>query len=254
MKVVIVMTYFERQFQLNKTLESLKYSHHRNFEVVVVDDGSKEDIVHNITEYPLTVLKTENKRWTNPEPAYNTGLYYAMKLKPDIIMVQNAECYHVGDVISYAERVTDETYISFGCFSLDEKNTFQEHNIIELLRTHTNRARSDGELAWYNHPLSRPCAYDFCMAITSSNMKKLNGYDERFSTGWAWGDNYLLARVKMLGLKVEITETPLVVHQWHYNQPVPPDSVRLNARNLLLYQELIKERKYRAEHIFTENL
>jgi len=58
----------------------------------------------------------------------------------------------------------------------------------------------------------------------------------------------------MLALRIEITESPLVVHQWHYNQPVPPDSVRLNAKNLLLYQELIKERKYRAEHIFTENL
>jgi len=254
MKVVIVMTYFERQFQLNKTFESLKYSHHRNFEVVVVDDGSKEDIVHNITEYPLTVLKTENKRWTNPEPAYNTGLYYAMKLKPDIIIVQNAECYHVGDVISYAERVTDETYISFGCFSLDKETTFKEHNIIELLQKHTNRANNDGELAWYNHPHYRPCSYDFCMAITANNMKKLNGYDERFSAGWAYGDNYLLARVKMLALRIEITESPLVVHQWHYNQPVPPDSVRLNAKNLLLYQELIKERKYRAEHIFTENL
>jgi len=254
MKVVIVMTYFERQFQLNKTLESLKYSHHRNFEVVVVDDGSKEDIVHNITEYPVTILRTENKKWINPEPAYNTGLLLAMKKNADIIIVQNAECYHVGDVISYAERVTNETYITFGCFSLDEATTFSQHNIGEILRTHTNRAHNDGELAWYNHPLYRPCAYDFCMAITTSNMKKLNGYDERFSTGWAYGDNYLLARVKMLGLRVEITESPLVIHQWHYNQPVPPDSVRLNAKNLLLYQELVKKPNYRAEHIFTDNL
>lgn len=250
MKIVIVMTYFERQFQLTKTLESLKSSHHRNFEVVVVDDGSSVDIVHNITEYPVTVLKTQDKKWLNPDPAYNTGLYYAMRLKPDIIMVQNAECYHVGDVISYAERVTDETYITFGCFSLDKKTTFKEHNIIELLQKYTNRARNDGELAWYNHPIYRPCAYDFCMAITANNMKKLNGFDERFSAGWAYGDNYLLARVKMLGLRIEITESPLVVHQWHYTNSSRPDS----TSNLRLYEKLVQERKYRAEHIYTENL
>lgn len=254
MKVVIVMTYFERPFQLTKTLESLKSSHHHNFEVVVVDDGSPTPATHDITEYPVHIINTKGKCWTNPEPAYNTGLYYAIRLKPDIIIVQNAECYHVGDVISYAERVTDETYITFGCFSLDEETTFKEHNIIDLLQTHTNRATSDGELSWYNHPKYRPCAYDFCMAITTNNMKKLNGYDERFSAGWAYGDNYLLARVKMLGLRVEITEAPLVVHQWHYNQPVPPDSVRLNAKNLLLYRELVKKPDYRAKHIFTENL
>jgi glycosyltransferase involved in cell wall biosynthesis len=254
MKIVIVMTYYDRLFQLTRTLESLKLSHHKDFEVVVVDDCSSVPAVHSITEYPVHIITTKGKNWINPEPAYNTGLYYAMKLKPDIIIVQNAECYHVGDVISYAARVTNETYISFGCFSLDEATTFNDHNIIELLQKYTNRARNDGELAWYNHPLYRPCAFDFCAAITANNMKRLNGYDERFSAGWAYGDNYLLARVKMLGLRVEITEAPLVVHQWHYNQPVPKDSVRLNAQNLLLYKNLVKKFNYRAEHIYTDNL
>lgn len=254
MKIAIVMTYYDRQYQLTNTLESLKLSNHKDFEVIVVDDCSPVAPIHSITEYPVTILRTENKKWVNPEPAYNTGLLYAMKSHPDIIIVQNAECYHVGDVISYAEKVTEETYISFGCFSLDEVTTFNKHNIFDLIKKHTNRARNDGELSWYNHPIYRPCAYDFCMAITAKNMKMLNGYDERFSPGWAWGDNYLLARVKFLGLRVEITEYPLVAHQWHYTQRPPADYVRLNAKNLLLYQELIKDRKYRAEHIFTKNL
>ena len=254
MKVVIVMTYYDRQYQLTKTLESLKFSNHKDFEVIVVDDCSPVRAVHNITQYPVTIIRTENKKWINPEPAYNTGLLLAMKKNADIIIIQNAECYHVGDVISYAERVTDESYISFGCFSLDEVTTFNTHDILALLKKHTNRAQNDGELAWYNHPHYRPCAYDFCSAITAKNMKKLNGYDERFSPGWAYGDNYLLARIKMLGLQIEITESPLVIHQWHYTQRVPADYVGLNAKNLLLYQELLKKPNYRAEHIFTENL
>lgn len=254
MKVIVVITYFDRQYQLTKTLESIKNSQHTNFEVVIVDDCSESPIVHNITEYPVTILRTINKRWINPEPAYNTGLNYAMKKKPDVIIIQNAECYHVGDVISYATQVTDSTYITFGCFSLNDKNTFQDHNIVKLIQENPRRATIDGDLAWYNHPVYRPCAFDFCAAITAKNMKKLNGYDERFSTGWAYGDNYLLARVNMLGLKVEITERPFVVHQWHYTQRVEADWVRLNARNLLLYKQLTMLGEYKAKHLFTKDL
>lgn len=255
MKVVIVMTYYERQYQLSKTLKSLTHTAHKDFEVVVVDDGSKEDIIPvTVSSFPLHILKIKNKTWTNPEPAYNTGLNFAMTLKPDVIIIQNAECYHVGDVISYATTVTDKTYIAFGCLSLDKETTFKEHDAIELSKNCTRRAQFDGDLAWYNHPVYRPNAFDFCAAVTADNMKLLNGYDERFSAGHAYGDNNLIERVGVLGLKVEITERPFVVHQWHYSQELPAYFVRLNTKNKLLLLEIRKENSYRAKHIYTKDL
>lgn len=248
------MTYYDRQFQLQRTLKSLAQSSHMDFDVVIVDDGSEEPPIIGVCDFNVQVVTlSKDKKWTNPEPAYNAGILVAMRSNPDIIMLQNAECYHFGDVISYASRVTDKTYISFGCFSLDQHTTFRPHDPFELLENNKMGATYDGQKAWYNHPVYRPVGYDFCSAITAANLRKLNGYDERFSFGCGYGDNYLLARIKMLGLHVEITETPLVFHQWH-NHFSPDNKADLVALNKDLYADLVKEKNIRAEHIFTNDL
>lgn len=253
-KIVIVATYFNRQFQLNKTLESISKSKHDNFEVVIVDDNSPEDIILPKYDYPITVLKLTNKRWTNPEPAYNIGIFHALVRNADIVMLQNAECYHVGDVLSYANNVTDDNYISFGCYSLNEETTFKDHNISDVIQANNVGALVNGENSWYNHLVYRDVGYDFCSAITASNIKKLNGYDERFSDGCAYGDDYLIARIKMMGLKIEITENPFVVHQWHYSTPQIENHAELCAKNSLLLIDLVALNEIRAEHIYTQDL
>jgi hypothetical protein len=168
------------------------------------------------------------------------GIYYALLKYPEIVIIQNAECYHVGDVLIYARRVTDNTYISFGCYSQGESQGSEINN---------RCASFGGDSAWYNHPEYRPVGYHFCSAITAGNIKKLNGFDERFSFGTGYDDDYLLHQIKCLGLKVEITAVPYVVHQWH-EQMMGKDY----TGNETLYKELIKENNYRAEHLMTTNL
>ncbi len=244
----VVMTYYERPFQLQVTLESLEASE-ADFFVVIVDDNSKDDIQLPEVSYPIKVLKTLDKIWTNPEPAYNIGIQEAMREKPDVIVLQNAECYHVGDVLSYAERVTDSTYISFSCFSIGKEHTFNR-----VLKLRNKGASKDGEDAWYNHPVYRPVGYDFCSAITRKNLLRLNGYDERFSYGCGYGDDYLLARIKMMGLSVEIPTNPFVVHQWHYSLPETEGKQDLVMRNRVLLSQLVPRREIKAKHIITEDL
>jgi glycosyltransferase involved in cell wall biosynthesis len=248
MRIIVVMTYYERQKQLTNTLLSLNRSVCDNFEVIIVDDGSKEDIVLPDLKYETTLLKLHNKKWTNPEPVYNTGLYCAMLREPDIIILQNAECYHVGDILEHAKRVTDKTYISFGCYSAGENfdlNNYQLNNI---------GASFNGQESWYNHPGLRSSGYDFCSAITAKNMMLLNGYDERFSEGIGYGDDYLLARIKAMGLKVEITENPYVIHQWHYNISESENKSSLVEKNRILFDTLKTNPEIKAKHIFTLDL
>lgn len=253
-KLVIVATYFQRQYQLNKTLESISKSKHNNFEVIIVDDSSPDDIVLPRYDYPITVIKIKEKKWTNPEPAYNTGILEALKMGAELVMLQNAENYHIGDVLSYADKVTEDSYISFGAYSINEENTFKEHEINSIIEANNVRAVDNGQNAWYNHPIHRPVGYDFCSVITASNLKKLNGYDERFSDGYAYGDDNLLSRIKKLGLKIEITETPFVVHQWHYSRPQLPNQQQLVDRNSSLFAELDKEDNIKAKHVYTLDL
>lgn len=243
--IAIVMTYFSREIQLLKTLDSFRQYDPKDFFVVIVDDGSPEDIILPELPFEVTVLKTYNKTWSQGDPAWNYGFKITLEQNPEIIIIQNAECYHSGNVLNYAKRVTDESYISFGCYSLSQGDAFKVIN-----NRHIN---FDGESAWYNHPEYWPCGYHFCSAITAKNLVKLNGFDERFSFGVGYDDDDFLNRIKKLGLKIEITSDPFVFHQWHYgNRLLNYDELLL--KNQRLYQDLSIENSYKAQHILTSDL
>lgn len=246
--IAVVMTAYDREYQLNKTLESL--NSHNDFHVIIVDDDSPSVPELIKTPFPVTMLRTKDKRWINPEPAYNVGIDYALKLNPDVIIIQNGECYHVGDVIGHAAGVGQDEVISYACYSIDKDTTFSDHNIHRVISDNNFGASRDGQNAWYNHPEHRPVGYDFCMAMKADNMRKLGGHDERFSSGCGYGDNYLLHRIKLLGLRLTIEPIPFVVHQWHYGNTVPADKPYLVQRNKNLFEALQKTPTIKAERIY----
>jgi len=253
-KIAIVMTYYERQYQLNKTLHSIAKTNHADIEVIVVDDQSPTPVQIGFHDFPIHVIRTEAKCWTNPEPAYNTGLLKAMELNPDVIMLQNAECYHVGDVIAKAAMVDLHEHLTFACMSIDKATTFMAHDITAVCMANDISATYDGQTAWYNHSVKRPVAYDFCAAMRAENMMQLNGYDERFSSGCGYGDDNLLHRIRRMGLRVRIIDAPFVVHQWHYDLPTPWNKPELAAKNRELHHALKSESSVIARHLFTKNL
>lgn len=246
--IIIVATYYQRQEQLVKTLKSLENTSHKDFEVIIVDDCSPDKIILPETSFPVTVIRTENKDWTDRDIPANIGFHEALKRGADIIISQNAECYHVGDVLKYAERVTDSTYISFSCFSLSHKDMKMELN--EVIANNNRMVKETGGTGWYNHPSHRPVAFDFCAAITRNTLIRLNGFDERFSYGIGYGDDYLVRRVNNLGLKIDIPTYPFVVHQWHYSvsKAAGKDHV---GKNKELFLELENSGQIKAKHIKT---
>ena len=253
MKIVIVMTYFDRQIQLDNTLYSFAKTKHDDFEVIIVDDCSLVEPEIGLHDFDISVIKPKKKQWIDGSPAYNMGIIEALKRNPDIIILQNAETYHVGDIISYSKQVTDKTYISYGCFNLSRLNTFQTHSIEDIIRENNNHALNNEDNAWLNHKTIRQMGYHWCSAITADNMRKINGFDERFSDGYCFEDDEFLARVRALGLEVEITDSPFVVHQWHDRNYVPKNWSQLFEVNRTLFDQIRIKKECRAVHKFTHD-
>lgn len=243
--VTIVITYYQRYQQILKTLESFQKYDPDKFRVVVVDDNSPDPLILPVYSFDITLLRISNKTWYNPAPAFNIGFNYALIKKPEKIIIQNAECYHYQDILSYLKNLTDENYITFGCYSQGRG---------ELIGSVINNriARFNGDSAWYNHPIYRPNAYHFCSAITTDNLIKINGFDERFSQGIAYDDDYFINQIRLLGLKVEILAEPFVIHQWH--STISQNNAPSWELNRQLYERLIQENNYRAVHIYSDNL
>jgi GT2 family glycosyltransferase len=252
--ISIVCTYFNRQAQLNKTLESFLQYDPREFNVVIIDDTSPEDII--LSDYPFKVFiwKMQNKSWIQNDPAWNRGFEIALLKKADIIIIQNAECFHQGNILDYVkDNLTEENYLSFACYSLSKKNTFDPKLNLRAVIEANNKDAIDSEHdSWYNHPLYRGTGYHFCSAITAGNLIKLNGFDERYSYGTGYDDDDLVMRIKRLGLKIKIPINPFVVHQWHGNNP---QDYSLIEKNRALYQQIAtSETGFRAKHLIIPDL
>ena len=263
MKISIVMTYYDRQFQLNKTLKSYEKSSFKDFNVVIIDDGSPVDIILPEVPFEVAVVKIKDKNWLSQSVPFNTGFNYALNYNPDIILITEPECYHIGDVLSYAAGVKYDEYISFGCFKISKEVTFAEMDVESLARrnqfviTQTPDGDWDQTVnAWGNHPTIDPVAFHYCCAIKTSNLMKLNGFDERFKDGVSFEDDYFVRQVRNLGLKIEITAYPFVVHQWHerLSHNIMKNAPELWNRNHQVLRDLVELKEYRAKHFITKDL
>ena len=242
--ISIVTAYYNRKQLFINTLKSINNSKIKDIEVIAVDDCSDDEhrLEDLINEYPfLRVIRLEkkNKWYINPCVPFNIGFKEA---KGDIIVIQNPECLHIGDVLEYASKINVNEYVSFGCYSVDKSITdkinglieFSDDEILNSFTLQQKRISHDGDTGWYNHSIFRPTEFHFASVIHKSNLDKLNGFDERFAHGIAYDDNELLIRIKRLGLKVNIVDNPFVIHQWHYSSSAYKE---LNAADLIKKNE-----------------
>lgn len=260
------MAYHNRKDLLSKTLKMLDLNPNKIFEVIVVDDASDEehrleDCLDFSFETTLVRINPEHKTHTNPCVPFNIGFSYA---RGDKIIIQNPECMHVGDLISRTQKIKENEYLSFHCYSfnkgltvqLDEvnfsKNSFQNlsNELSDVIYNKLPQVPCETQYApcWFNHAVIRPKIYHFASAILKSNLLDLGGFDERFASGIGWDDDELVARIKRKKMNVTFCNEA-VIHLWHeLNNYHRPEFQSLYSRNHNLYtNHTLKEEGYRAE-------
>lgn len=242
MKYSIVMTYINRKKQLDNTLYSISLSSldKKEYEIIIVDDNSKtEDNVHeiiqkyeNILNIKYLKIKQNNKTHFNSCIAFNHGFSLAMG---ENIIIQNAECLHNGDLLQYCEQQIKQNlkdnYYVFSCYSLTHEsfekinNIEKNENFIENINKNIiirNVGHGGPEAphchcdAWYVHPVYRQAEHHFCSIISYENLKKINGFDEKYMFGPGWDDGEFSFRIeKLLKINTLSADDVYVMHQWH---------------------------------------
>jgi glycosyltransferase involved in cell wall biosynthesis/mannosyltransferase OCH1-like enzyme len=259
LEVSIVIAYINRKKLLYETLKSISNTKFKNFEVIVVDDGSIEEerIEEFIKEFNfLKVIRIEpmDKWYVNTCIPYNIGIKYAVG---DIIMLQNAECLHIQDIISYiSKNINDDNYISISAYALNKELTESLPNNIDNNFIHNFKSLPQHTydhnlmIGWYNHSIYNPTYYHFCSAITRKNLDLLGGFDEKYALGTAYEDNDLLERIKKLKLNILITDELSVIHQWHipfqYKRPNFNELIQKNKD--LFYNMTMIQKDYKINN------
>tara|TARA_B100001057_G_scaffold367975_1_gene371404 strand:+ start:53 stop:4261 length:4209 start_codon:yes stop_codon:yes gene_type:complete len=238
----IVMAYYNRKPQTLETLKGFErsYAGKHNFEVVIVDDNSnaenrlEEDIQQFSFPINLIVISAEEKGdRVNPCTAFNKGFAAATG---EIIMIQNPECYHVGDILKHAmDNLGEQDYFAYSCYTVntpalqkrlfyDNANKYEKIRYeIDRLQEHTrtctglNENLQGHDLEWLNSPSHRTY-YHFCSCLYRSKLNLIGGFDERFASGYCFDDDELLLSIKhnlRLNITIVAPEWGMVVHQYH---------------------------------------
>lgn len=257
--ITIVMAYYQRQQQLPRTLLWFTQSQYKDFNVVNVVDCSPSDIVLPPIHFDVKIIKNKTKS-INSVVVFNTGFNEALKSWPDVVLIHNPECYHVGDVLSDAALVKRDEYISFSCYMIDRKTSESDYDINKVIKSNPGVTVTDengdwgNRNGWCNHPVIDPVAFHYCCAIRTENLIKLNGFDERLAYGLSFDDDYFVRQVRNLGLKIEMPVYPFVVHQWHENTQKMSKYKDLWKHNERVMNELIPLKEYKAKHFITPDL
>jgi GT2 family glycosyltransferase len=241
-KISIVTAYFNRKKLFIRTLESIARSKVKDFEFIVVDDCSNEDerVEDLVVDFPfLKMIRLEKKdKWyINPCVPFNIGIKEA---KNDIIVLQNPECIHVGDILSFVtNNLINNLYLSFAMYYLPKE--FTEN--LELYPNLDFLSKYFPINGWQNHPKYKPTYYHFCSAITRSDMNRLGGFDERYAYGIAIDDCDFATRIMRAGIGMLVISDVFVAHQYHESVFNIPNYKKLFERNVKLYHKLNKEKK-----------
>lgn len=241
MKISICMAAHNRKALLERTLQTIALSAHKDLEVIAVDDASDEhERFEDLTaSYPfLKVIRVDEseKWWVNPCIPYNMAFKSATG---DVVIIQNPENFHVGDVIkATAENITTGRYLVFNCYALSKEDTERLSGIdvtqspttlLSLFKFNDNR----GPDGWYHHYKFVPLHYHFCAAITKRDLELVGYFDERYAHGIARDDDSLIYHIRQKGLQVvDMGDFPLCFHQYHNPHPANPILV---AKNYELY-------------------
>jgi glycosyltransferase involved in cell wall biosynthesis len=247
--ISVIVAYFNRKKLFIETLKSISRTSCQNFEVIAVDDMSSEEerIEDLIGQFPfLRVYRIDKKICGNSCMAYNMGI---AKAKGDIIVLQNPECLHVHDVLSYMEKnVNDSNYITTAVYSIDERIQnvlpiiLRGEGFEDFIKSLPQRF-AENHLGWYNHSVYRQCYFHFCAGLSRKNMNELGGFDERFKYGIGFEDTEFIYRVDGLGLHKVIADDVLVIHQWHPTAYNLENKIYRNLyrKNRTLYERTIEK-------------
>lgn len=243
------MSYYNRKKLLENSLHTIERQEYPldQLEIIIVDDVSspEESVVDLIKTFNLPiklfVLEESKKTWMNPCIPNNIGF---SKATGDVILIQNPECMHQGNILKHVERyIKRNTYLNYSCYSIDKYLTDMIHPGC-VLGADDQIAHENGTDGWYNHSVYKPTGYHFCSAITSEDLYSLGGFDERFANGLAYDDNEFLHRIRLKNMLIRYIDDPFVFHQFHEgvaDRSFVKEGMTINYK---IFEKTLKSKEY----------
>lgn len=218
-KISIVMGYINRIEQLNVTIQTIIKSNHTNFEIIIVNDGTENlnFLIEKYNKCDIKIIDNSDKDYINPCQSYNLGIE---KSTGEIIILQNPECCHIGDVLTATNVLLKyNDYLAFSCYYLDDytkndvlkkilfeneldnnDNNFWNSKKIKNLLKFTIDYNTDSVLplkynGWASHHYFNPNYLHFCTAIYKKDLLTVGKFSSEYKDGICFDDDDLVRKI-----------------------------------------------------------
>lgn len=256
-RVSICTTVFNRRAQFKHVLSTIAASalcREGLVEVVACDRGSLpgEAIGDLPGVFPfLRLLPTWSSGHVSPIGDWQRCVEES---RGDIVLIQSAECAHVGDVCAEAEHVAgaQAACVSFACYAADLPQTIAMTSlgivsmpgVGSVLNPLSSKAYTADETCrvWMQHSTFRPCFY-LSHAMRRKWWDEIGGFDMRYLHENGYEDcAFDLRMSKYLesqGIRRVIGshDGPFLVHLWHDFSYDPAKVYSKDNRNAAMYRE-----------------
>jgi len=230
--MTIALTYRNRDLRIVKRcLESLQNQTFKDFEVILVDYGSKDDYSNELTELvkdysfiKLINCPVEGQLWNKCR-----AINIALKLSnTDYFLVGDIDLIFHPDFVKIALERASQSVLYFKYSFLSKEESDQ-----------------DKEFDQYKIDFHGSEEITGTTLFPKNKLLEVNGYDE-FYHGWGAEDTDIHIRLKNLGLEIEFyDEEVLVKHQWHpkayrnknSSSPFHSKLERINHRYMMLSEK-----------------
>ncbi len=207
--ISIVMTSSNRSKQTYFTLKTISTSKYKNIQIIIVDDSDIDPINIDVLKkenynfyIDIIRINRKNKNWHNPLVNYNIGFRY---IKGNIIVIQNAEVCHIGDILSFINNnVINDNYYVFdvkASLNFTTNETIYNSNI-----SNTDIYNKHLFEDFYQSQQNNKC-YHFLTALSKYTFDKIQHFSYDCTMGSAYDDDDFLFKIKSTKINV--------INIWH---------------------------------------
>lgn len=208
--ISVVMTTHNRSRQLYFTLDTITKSRdHNKVQLILVDDSSTDKVMlDKLATYPFAVtfiqINNDKKYWYNPCVNYNIGFQH---IKGAIVIIQNGEVCHIGDVLATMDKIQDNHYYAYDVKALKD---FKANEQIYTGISQSTSGMLDISVydkpgiytQWYQHIQHRNAYYHFLTACTKATFDKVATFSLDYTFGNSYDDDDFVLKIKHVGIKL----------------------------------------------------
>jgi len=254
MKVSVIISLCDNRFDFfRRSLETWKTQTNKNFELVLVDDGHREEFFELSKKYVFSqYIQIDNSKshiqpkTFTPVLTNNVGIRMA---RGDVICITGPETLQSPNNVEIASSFENRKEAGYG---LIYKSNREFVNIIKNNMSNFNDLlKTKGAKHTCLTKPPHPPAYYYFLVVKKAYITKIGGLDERFCQGYCGEDDDLANRLKMSGITPLFEHKIIGIHQDHSqeNTTIHLDRYKnneLKQHNLRLIRENISNYSYIA--------